>query len=252
MTKDLSTEIVRFKTIRLEQQMTQQAFAESLGIKGSTADIERGKTRIPGEVVALLLDRFHINPLWLFGKSEQKYLQAPGHGVLPKVVTLNSAQQENIVLVPVKASAGYAHNLQDPQWYDALPAFDLPLPEFRNATYRGFQVEGNSMFPVLHNKEWVIAKAEEKLSDIKEDKMYVVVLSDTVVVKKVFISGDTVRLISINTEYPVIEIKTDEVQELWQVTGKITHHLEVPSLPMETWAKEITSELKEIKASLNK
>src|SRR5690606_3045744 len=99
-----------------------------------------------------------------------------GHGVLPKVVTLNSAQQENIVLVPVKASAGYAHNLQDPQWYDTLPAFDLPLPEFRNATFRGFQVEGNSMWPVWHNKEWVIARAVEKLSDIKADKIYVVVL----------------------------------------------------------------------------
>ncbi|MGS2763275.1 XRE family transcriptional regulator [Sinomicrobium sp. M5D2P9] len=250
MSKSLNTEIRRFKMLRRELDLTQQAFAERLGIRNSTADIERGKTRISGEVVAALLEQFGINPLWLFGKSEQKYLRPAEQSILPKVVTLNSSENENIVLVNIKASAGYAHNLQDPEWYESLPAFDLPLPEYRNASYRGFQVEGNSMYPVLHSGEWVIARAEEKLSGIKENQLYVIVLPDTVVVKKVLVSGEKLRLISINPEYPVIETNTGDVQEIWQVVSKISGELDIPSNNLGTWAEEIKSELKEIRERL--
>lgn len=250
MSKSLNTEIRRFKALRQDLNLTQQAFAERLGIKNSTADIERGKTRISGEVVAALLEQFGINPLWLFGKSEQKYLRPAEQSILPKVVTLNSSENENIVLVNVKASAGYAHNLQDPEWYESLPAFDLPLPEYRNASYRGFQVEGNSMHPVLHSGEWVIARAAEKLSDIKENQIYVVVLPDTVVVKKVVVSGEKLQLVSINREYPAIEVNAGDIQEIWQVVSKISGQLEMASQNLETWAEEIKSELKEIRERL--
>ncbi|UGU16317.1 LexA family transcriptional regulator [Sinomicrobium kalidii] len=250
MSKSLNTEIRRFKALRRDLNLTQQAFAERLGIKNSTADIERGKTRISGEVVAALLEQFGINPLWLFGKSEQKYLRPAEQSILPKVVTLNSSENENIVLVNVKASAGYAHNLQDPEWYESLPAFDLPLPEYRNASYRGFQVEGNSMHPVLHSGEWVIARAAEKLSDIKENQIYVVVLPDTVVVKKVVVSGEKLQLVSINREYPAIEVNAGDIQEIWQVVSKISGQLEMASQNLETWAEEIKSELKEIRERL--
>ncbi|RNL78072.1 helix-turn-helix domain-containing protein [Sinomicrobium pectinilyticum] len=250
MSKSLNTEMQRFKMLRRELNLTQQAFAERLGIRNSTADIERGKTRISGEVVAALLEQFGINPLWLFGKSEQKYLRPAEHSVLPKVVTLNSSENENIVLVNIKASAGYAHNLQDPEWYESLPAFDLPLPEYRNASYRGFQVEGNSMYPVLHSGEWVIARAEEKITDVKENQIYVVVLPDTVVVKKIIISGEKIRLISVNPEYPVIETGIGEVKEIWKVVSKISGQFDIPQNNFGTWAEEIRSELKEIRERL--
>ena len=38
----------RFAHLRKELGFTQTAFGEFLGLKGSTADIERGKTKIPG------------------------------------------------------------------------------------------------------------------------------------------------------------------------------------------------------------
>ena len=251
MSKNLNTEIKRFKMLRQEFDMTQQAFAEVLGIKNSTADIERGKTRISGEVVAALLEHFGINPLWLFGKSEQKHLRPETKSVLPKTVTLNSSGNENIVLVNIKASAGYPHNLQDPEWYETLPAFDLPLPEYRNASYRGFQVEGNSMYPVLHSGEWVIARAEEKLSDIKPGRIYVVVLADTIVVKKIAVAGEKIRLISINPEYPAIETHPGEIREIWQVVSKISGQLDPPQDNLGAWADEIRSELKEIREKLS-
>lgn len=251
MTDELKTENQRFRAVRQEQQMTQQAFAEILGIKGSTADIERGKTRIPGEVVARLLQLFNINPLWLYGESIHKYLQPSGGGILPKVVTLNSSDRENIALVGAKASAGYARNLQDPEWYDNLPAFDLPLPELRNATYRGFQVDGNSMYPLLHSGEWVIAQAVEHPDQLKDSQIYVVVLTDSVLVKKVFVSEKQVQLISINPDYPLIQTTLDDVREIWKVVFRLSSSMDVPEYTFDKLADAIKTGFDELKSRMD-
>jgi transcriptional regulator with XRE-family HTH domain len=227
MEKQLSLEAQRFKTVRESLNFTQQAFAEKLGVKNSTADIERGKTKITGSVITELLKQFKINPLWLYGKSTEQYLET-NYSVLPKVVTVDSSDNENMVLVNVKAAAGYPHNVQDLDWYKQLPAFDLPLPEYRNATYRGFQVEGDSMLPSLKPKEWVLGKAIGHINDIDSNAICVIVLKDSVLVKKVQRPNDPsqLMLISLNTTYAPVQIHVNEIQEIWQVTSKLTFDID--------------------------
>lgn len=214
----------RFIEIRRDLGFTQAEFAKLLGISNTTADIERGRTKLSGKVVVELLRQFKINPLWLFGESENKNLATSNTSVIPKVVTVDSSDQENMVLVNAKAAAGYPQNIQDTSWYKELPAFDLPLPEFRNSTYRGFQVEGDSMLPNLKPGEWVLAKAIDHIDEVNPNKMYVVVLEDAVLVKKVIRkpNSNNVTLVSLNETYPPYEIKPFQIQEIWQVNSKIT------------------------------
>lgn len=214
----------RFTEIRRNLGHTQAEFAQILGISNTTADIERGRTKLSGKVVAELLKQYKINPLWLFGESQQQYIETSNTSVIPKVVTVDSGDKENMVLVNAKAAAGYPQNIQDTSWYRQLPAFDLPLPEFRNATYRGFQVEGDSMLPNLRPGEWVLARAIEHIDDVNPNKMYVVVLQDAVLVKKVIKkpNSNNVTLVSLNEAYPPYEIKPFQIQEIWLVTSKIT------------------------------
>ncbi|MBP2832444.1 XRE family transcriptional regulator [Aquimarina sp. U1-2] len=223
--------IKRFKQIREENHYTQSDFAQVLQIKNSTADIERGKTKISGKVVAKLLQEFNVNPLWLFGESNQKKIQLYQGDVSPKVITIDSQNNENIVLVTIKAAAGYPHNVQDVDWYQQLPAFDIPLPEYRNATYRGFQVEGDSMMPLLEPKEWVIGKAVNNLSEIGNHVICVVVLEDSVVVKKIRKNEDAsvLTLISLNAEYLPYNIQTHQVIELWEVNSKLSFNIDANS-----------------------
>jgi phage repressor protein C with HTH and peptisase S24 domain len=216
--------IKRFIDIRRGLGYTQAEFAALLGVSSTTADIERGRTKLSGKVVSELLKQFKINPLWLFGESEQQYLESSNTSVIPKVVTVDSSDNENMVLVNAKAAAGYPQNIQDTTWYRQLPAFDLPIPEFRNATYRGFQVEGDSMLPNLKPGEWVLAKAVEDVKDVNPNKIYVVVLQDSVMVKKIERPPNTKQLvlISLNETYPPYQIEPYQIQELWQVSSKIT------------------------------
>lgn len=214
----------RFTDIRRELGYTQAEFAKLLGVSSTTADIERGRTKLSGKVVMELLKQFKINPLWLFGDSDNQYLETSKVNVIPKVVTVDNAGNDNMVLVNAKAAAGYPQNIADTSWYEQLPAFDLPIPEFRNATYRGFQVDGDSMLPNLRSGEWVLAKAVEHIDDVSQNKMYVVVLEDAVLVKKVEKrpNSNNVTLVSLNETYPPYDIKPYQIQEIWEVSSRIT------------------------------
>jgi SOS-response transcriptional repressor LexA len=232
MDTKLSIETRRFKKIREELNHTQQSFAQILGIKGSTADIERGKTKLSGKVVMELLQQFNINPLWLFGKSFTQYVNINGGDVSPKVITVDIDDNDTILLVNQKAAAGYPHNIQDVEWYETLPAFNIPLPQYRNATYRGFQVEGDSMLPNIRPNEWVLGKAVPSINEATDSKIYIVVLRDSVLVKKLHKvpnSPSKVRLISLNEEYLPIDVDVNNIQELWLVNSKLTFGIDEPN-----------------------
>jgi len=254
MDKMTDQTVKRFKQIREENHYTQSDFAKVLDIKNSTADIERGKTKISGKVVAKLLQEFSINPLWLFGESNQKMIALEHGDVSPKVVTVDPQNNENIVLVNVKAAAGYPHNVQDLDWYQQLPAFDIPLPEYRNATYRGFQVEGDSMMPVLEPKEWVIGKAINNLSEIGSNVICVIVLEDSVVVKKIRKNEDAsiITLVSLNPEYLPYTIQAHQIVELWEVNSKLSFNVDANSdnasiKQLQEAMQVLTSEVRSLK-----
>lgn len=244
--------IKRFTEIRRELGHTQAEFARILGIPSTTADIERGRTRLTGRVVAELLRQFKINPLWLYGESNRRYLEPSSVSVMPKMVTVDTAENENIVLVNAKAAAGYPQNIHDTSWYRQLPAFDLPLPQFRNASYRGFQVEGDSMLPNLKPGDWVLARGVDNWEEISPNRMYVVVLQDAVVVKKIqkIPGAEKLRLISLNETYPPYEIDTAQVQEVWLVSSKITFGLDATT---ETGLlRQLQQSMEELKEKLGK
>ncbi|MBS3737469.1 LexA family transcriptional regulator [Mesohalobacter halotolerans] len=251
MQNKLPLEIQRFKQIRHEQNLTQAEFAEALGIKNSTADIERGRTKLSGQVVMELLKNFNVNPLWLYGESRQKEIDLYKADTMPKVVTVNPDGQDNISMVNQKAAAGYPHNVQDTEWYQKLPAFDMPLPEYRHATYRGFQVEGDSMLPDFRPDDWVLAKAVENLSLATNNKVYIIVLYDSVLLKKIEkqTDGKTLKLISTNDIYPPYVIETKDIQELWEVSSKLTFSVNEHS--ENSMLKKLEASMEELKAQLN-
>ncbi|MCE6992358.1 LexA family transcriptional regulator [Dyadobacter sp. CY323] len=248
----IDEEFKRFKQIREELNFTQSAFAEELGISATTADIERGRTRIPGQVVKELLKKYHINPLWLFGDSTQKYLHSDKLSIHPKVVTVDNAGNDNIVLVNAKAAAGYPNNIGDSQWFESLPAFSIPLPEYRNATFRGFQVEGDSMLPALHSGEWIVGRAEDDWENLSSKRMYVVVTADSILVKKVQKEGQSgfINLISLNPDYAPIRIDRNEIREVWAVNSKLTFDLEADTQNISL--NSLYQEMKEMKEEMKK
>lgn len=252
MDTELSIEARRFKKVREEQHHTQQSFAELLEIGSTTADIERGKTKISGKVVMELLRQFNINPLWLFGASFTQYISVDNDDVSPKVIAIDKEDNDTILLVNQKAAAGYPHNIQDVEWYETLPAFNIPLPQYRNATYRGFQVEGDSMLPNIRPNEWVLGRAVSSISEANDSKIYIVVLRDSVLVKKLQKmpnNPEKVKLISLNEEYLPIDVDIKDVQELWLVNSKLTFGVDEPA--DSGLLRQLQQSMEELKGQIN-
>lgn len=244
-------EAKRFKEIREEHNFTQSEFADVLGINNTTADIERGRTKISGKIVSELLRQFNVNPLWLFGDSNTKHLKTNNGDVSPRVLTVDNNNEDAMVFVNQKAAAGYPHNIQDVEWYQKLPAFNLPLPQFRNATYRGFQVEGDSMIPNLQPEDWVLAKAVSNLLDFNDNKVHVIVLRDSVLVKKIQKLPDAskVILVSLNEDYLPITVNVDDIQELWQVSSRLTFGIE--NNTESTLMRQLQQSMEDLKKQIN-
>jgi SOS-response transcriptional repressor LexA len=212
----------RFKEIRTSLNFTQSAFALELGIGPTTADIERGRVKLTGNIVKDLLLKYQINPLWLYGESNQKTLITNHLSVSPKTITLDHNGIENIILVNAKAAAGYGYNIDDAQFFEQLPVFSFPLPEFRNASFRGFQVEGDSMLPNIKPGEWVLGKALFSTNEIKNGNVYIVVEKESIRIKKIYKEEHTLKLVSSNISYPTVEVNKSDVLEVWHYHSKIS------------------------------
>ena len=199
-----------------------------------------------------LLKNFQINPLWLFGESFQQYITIDGKDLSPKVISIKEDNTDAILLVNQKAAAGYPHNIQDVDWYQTLPVFNLPLPQFRNATYRGFQVEGDSMLPNIRPNDWVLGRSVSNIAEASDNKIYIVVLYDSVLVKKLEKVNHSakIRLLSLNQEYLPIEVNINDVQELWQVNSKLTFGIDEPS--ESTLLKQLQQSMDDLKGQINR
>lgn len=251
MKNNVSIEAARFKALREELSHTQQSFAELLNIGATTADIERGKTKITGKIIMELMAQFNINPLWLYGKSFEKHIDTSRGDVSPKVLTIDAIGDESILLVNQRAAAGYPNNIHDMGWYQTLPAFNIPLPEFRNASYRGFQVEGDSMLPSIKPNEWVLGRAVPSISEATDSKIYIVVLRDSVLVKKlqkIPNNPQGIRLISLNDEYLPIDVKVKDIQELWMVNSKLSFGVDEPA--ESNLLRQLQQSMEELKAQM--
>ena len=84
MGNENAIEVKRFIAVRRDLGYTQSDFAKILGISNTTADVERGRTKLSGRVVATLLREFKINPLLLFRQPKKQYLIAGNTPVIPK------------------------------------------------------------------------------------------------------------------------------------------------------------------------
>lgn len=243
-------EATRFKSVREELGFTQAAFASQLGLSGAVADLERGRTKMAGYIVTRLLELYQVNPLWLFGKSKQKYLSISDRAVSPQVLTIDSKGEENILMINQKVSAGYADNMHDPEFVGSLPVFTFPIPNFRNATFRCFQIEGDSMEPSVKSGDWIIAQAVENLQDVKNNEAYIIVDDASVRFKKLLIEKNSgqLLLISLNPDYPTDTLRFDQVRELWHFHSKLSFELQTD--PIHLKLERLQQDLQEVKVLL--
>lgn len=187
---------------------------------------------------------------------ENKVIKEPKTVYSPGVVTVNSNRKPNIILVPVKAQAGYLCDYDDQEWIEKFEAYSVP--DCTNGNFRMFEVDGYSMYPTLSPGDYVVGQAVTDFYDIMKDTIYVIVSqSEGIIIKRrlnankmdkkiVFYSDNPDR-----STFPLIEINHSDIVECWRFYKLITSTPKDMD-PITRRIHFIESEINEIKRILMK
>ncbi len=230
------------KFLRKTKNLTQQQFAEALNIKRSMVgayEEERAKPKMDNlkrianffgiSVDELVSER--ISQKWLDEREKrmasEKELKAGNLRVLS--ITVDKEDNENIELVPVKASAGYINGYSDPEFVKELPRFYLPM--LKGGTYRAFEIKGDSMLPLFPGTI-IVGEYVDNWKDIKNNDTYLVISkNDGIVYKRIqnkLKENKTLILKSDNKAYEPYSIHVDDILEVWKAKAYISMNFPEP------------------------
>jgi len=239
------------KFLRKKRGLTQQMLADQIGIKRSLIGAyEEERAEPKYELLKVIASFFDIS-LDDFIKEtiNEKWAPKPKGNLRILSISVDKEDNENIELVPVKASAGYLNGYADPEFVAQLPKFYLPM--FKQGTYRAFEIKGDSMLP-LQSGTIIIGEYLENWADVKAAETYVIISkSDGVVYKRMggkFKENKKLKLVSDNPVYEPYEINGEDVLEIWKAKAYISTHMPLPS--PEPTMESLTSMMAQMQRSI--
>lgn len=173
----------------------------------------------------------------LVAESASAYSARP---IKPLLITVKHDNTEEIALIPMSVSAGYARDAVDLTDDDLIPK-GVSLPGLRDVTYRAFQVQGDSMESTLRHSDIVVASYVEDLYNTRKQEVMVVVTHDDVHVKRITRHEDHFVMVSDNDYYEPVRLEYGDIKELWRVERVITGYAGTP--PERHW-KDIAMTLR--------
>lgn len=152
----------------------------------------------------------------------------------PQIITVDSHNADNIVLVPMKAQAGYLKGWGKPEFIKKLPTFRMP--GLNNGTFRMFEVYGNSMFPTLPDRSYVVGEfVENWVTGIKDNRLYVIVsnkIEDGLVkrcINKIEKYNNLICKSDNRREYPTQSLDPADILEVWEVKLHLNFNIPDPA-----------------------
>jgi len=228
--------------LRKEKGLNQDELADKVGISRATlSDYERGKTEPRFSTLLKISKFFGITTDTLLGnlitdRLNQKKGNVKGNLIgnplvnepatdygnrIPKVVTVDSQGRDNVVLVPIRARAGYLAGYEDPEYIQSLPTYNMP--GMANGTFRAFEIFGHSMVPTFQESDIIFGRYVENFNELRDDRVYVIVTKqEGIVVKRVINRVHIENKLVLNSdnqrhlgEYPPIIIEPEDILEIW-------------------------------------
>ena len=225
------------KYLRKKKGLTQQQFADAIGIKRSLVgayeeDRAEPKYELLNKIATFYefsMDEFineEINDKW------KPKLKSQGTNLRVLSISVDKDDNENIELVPVKASAGYLNGFSDPEYIRELPKFQLPLPSLKQGTFRAFEITGDSMLPIQPGSI-IVGEYLDNWNDVKTGETYVIISrNEGVVYKRAgnrFKENKELKLISDNKVYDPYQIAAEDILEIWKAKAYFSSSLPDPT-----------------------
>jgi transcriptional regulator with XRE-family HTH domain len=229
----------QIKALRIEKGLSQGDFGAPVNLSRSAVSQIEGGLMYPSiETLDKIVD--HYSTTWdrLMGlsKSPSVELTTP---LRTLVATVDTSGKDNIVLVPIRAQAGYLQGFHQPEFIESLPSFRVP--GLSNGTFRAFEVSGYSMLADragFYPGDVVIGEYVENLRDIRDGFVYILVNSaqevDNIVLKRCLNYLDKGGMIICKSDnkdpqYPTFPLPVENIKEVWKFKIKLTRQAPEPS-----------------------
>jgi transcriptional regulator with XRE-family HTH domain len=220
------------KYLRTRKSISQRQLASQVKVSISTIrSVEKGNSLPRLTTLQKLAEAFNY-PLDTLLRTDLKRedtripenLNGSQIRVLP-IMVHEESQQEKVSLVPVKAVAGYVRGLADTTFIAGLEHFAMPFPELSaERTYRVFQIEGESMLPVLPGS-YIICEYLQDWALIRPGNLYVVVTRDDGIVYKRLYPGKEKHLLEFHSDNPEFDpytLELSNILEIWPARGYVS------------------------------
>ena len=215
-------------SLRKERKLTQDDAARLLGLHRSTyAYYEKGKTEPSASVLLKLADFFQVSAEYLMRggpavpplfRQSPEQVTALHQQVRVLALTVGNDQRENIQYVSRSAIAGYVSEYNQAEFVEQLPYFRLP--KLGAGTFRAFDIQGDSMPPILDGYI-VVGRFVEQARDLKDGTRYVFITrSAGVVFKQLFRESkhpNHFMLASDNPAYAPYTVDAADIVEAWEM-----------------------------------
>lgn len=178
------------------------------------------------------------------------------NGSHPVVITVDSHNNDNIVLVPQKLQAGYLQDYNNPKFIKDLPTYRMP--GLNNGIFRMFEIEGNSMFPTLPNKSYVVGQfVEDWVNDIEDNQIYAIISNEVEggIVKRCINRIEKYNNLICKSDnrrnFPTQNIEPSTIKEVWEI--KLHLNFQLPD-PADVYDRmnDLEADLQELKLHLTK
>ena len=235
--------------LRDKQNLSQQKISDTLLITRSRyVKYEDGTSEPPIEILLRISKYFSISIDLLVSVDIRKYpleemLNLPDNRILIPI-TVDSSGNNQIEIIPQKASMGYLNGYSDPEYIESLQTISLPF--LRNGKFRAFPADGDSM-PPYKDGTFIVGKYVENLVDLKTDKTYVfITTNDGITYKRFqFHESSFICVKSDNSFYEPLKIPLADIKEIWEFACSINTQEYDPDEFSGQNMKEMFLELKE-------
>ena len=241
--------------LRGKLNLSQQRVADDLLItRGRYGKYEDGATEPPLDILVRISKYYNVSIDLLVTINVSKYsideiMELPDNRiVLP--IRVDSNGNDEIEIIPQKASMGYLNGYGDPEYIESLDTISLPF--LKGGKFRAFPAEGDSM-PPYKNGTYIVGKYIENLSDLRTDRTYVfITTNDGISYKRFqFHEADGIWVKADNSFYEPYKIPLSEIKEIWEFACSITTKEyaadEFSERNIQNFIAEIKTDIKHIK-----
>lgn len=251
----------KLKEARLLLRKSQVDAATESGLsQRDISQLENGKKEfIPTEYIQYL-NKLGVDINSLFEESENVHLnvhpnvhliQEKPFKPIEKIDIRGGRRKPNVILVPVKARAGYMAGYGDQEYIEHLEVYSVP--GCTNGNYRMFEIDGDSMYPTFSPGDFAVGRAETDTASLKQGAIYIIVSHTEGIIIKRLLNGQKTpsKMVfgSDNQAFRPTELESSAIAEMWEFYMLLTTAPGQPD-PAAARLRNLEHEVEDIKRLL--